>query len=158
MIKHRVAMPVAAPIDVAWREYLSPQSRLKWMIGLYRREQMQGQPEEVGSKAQYVYDENGEALFMEEEVLESIEQKLYVTVQRHPDMHVRYKTFFTVIEDKTYLIAEIEIYMTRFWGRLFEPLSLPKIRLRQEADITQYKNWVEKSWAKPASSRSPNQV
>lgn len=141
-------MPIAASIDVAWQEYLDPNSRLKWMIGLFRREQINGLAHEVGSKARYVYDENGEALVMEEEVVESLKEKLYVTIQRHPEMEVRYKTFFTVIQEKTYLIAEIEIYLTRFWGRLFEPLLRQKIRLRQEKEISQFRHWVEKLVAK----------
>ncbi len=143
MIKHRVALSIAAPMDAVWREYLNPESRLRWMIGLQRREQVTGRPEEVGAQARYVYDEKGEALVMWEEVIESIPEKLYVTIQKHPDMEVRYKAFFTVIQDKTYLIAEIEIYMTRLWGRLLEPLLRDKIRLRQEREVTQFQAWVQ---------------
>ncbi len=109
-VEYETRVVVDRPVDVAWRVFADEDRTSEWLEGLKSIETISGQPQKAGSRFRLTFEEDGQEIVMEEEVLVWKDEEEFSFRLMHPMMNSDNTIRFTALgDDRTEIVSKTEV-------------------------------------------------
>lgn len=132
------------PVKEVWDFFKDPNNLKLWLGGFQRFEHINGTPGTVGAKAKHYFLEKGKELVLEEEIIEEIPQKKFVSTLSSPMMVNTVTNYFNDLGNNQteYSLSSDTQFKGFFWKQV-GPLMKGEFKKRQENDLQTLKQVLE---------------
>ncbi|MBX7150937.1 SRPBCC family protein [bacterium] len=139
-----VSVQIDQPITVVWEKFADENNMQHWMQGFKKIENVSGNPGEVGSKFRLTFDENGEEVYVDEELLVLAEKEKFAFSMDNEVLNGKGEfTFKAIDSNRTEMIYHNESEgKGLFWKSLLF-LAQQQIIERNQNNFSAFKNFSE---------------
>ena len=137
------SLTIDASVEKVWKNFMDTGRSTQWLTGLESIETLEGKPEEVGSKHQLTFNENGRRQTFIETVTSVDPLKHYAFTLDHQGMGSKVIVYLQEKGSSTILTQQVDFYGKKLMWKLLLPFLKGQMRKRQETDLHQLKDFIE---------------
>ncbi len=134
---------INAPASAVWNVFTDETVLSKWLSGYKSSGVISGQPLEVGSKHEMVFEENGKEMKFIETVTQVEINSAYGFSLSHEKMCSKNLTKLSEVDGKTTLIQYVDVEAKSFFYKMMMPLIKSSICKKSAKDLQRLKELVE---------------
>ncbi len=144
-MKFHSEVTINRPVKEVYRFTVSHKNLSKWIDGFEAYRAVKGRNRSKGSKAIHVYKDAAGKLEVNEEVLDLIPEKSFVTKLSHKNMDTRLEFRFLDQGNRTKIIADANVRLKPPIFNLFSFFMKSRMKEQQQADLRRLKHLLEAS-------------